>query len=751
MQTAGAGNTYQGASAGGAARQHNGDVYNSTDHRSTDPRHFMEKLTNVLDTSYHYTARKRRSDETLRDDQRSQALLKAAAEGQLPRVKYLLRLGVDLDHTDESGFTALHHAAFSGFEDCLNVLIDAGADVNAQSHDYGTPLCLAATKGRLKVIDQLLLPRASIEATGGLLGSALHAACCCGETGAVKALLSSHAEADQSRFVTPSAINALRAGRLEGTVGSDERHLRGTPLHLAAQGGHNGCINELVSRHVNINAMSLANSEGIANSCGALQFPGTTALMRSAANHHGQTVRLLCSLGASTEMKDFEGNTALHYAAMKGDVSCLEELLTAGAHIDATNSGGTNPLILAATCGHAGFIRALLRARATLAIVTDKGESALMWAAAGGHEDCVLALLEAGQAPNGQDIHGATALHFAVGINASELASFRVDEAVIRILIKAGADREVQTDKGQTPLHVCATGNRAKALKVLLDSGATAAAIDRAGKTPLMLAYYMGFESCIQLLSKSDKALASTSWRQTRGSSTNSVAAPAAALATKRQQVDDVELLAPLTLAENPNSAHVSVQHVSLPTKHEQIAEASTVRSLVSPHRHSQNNVKLGMLRSVKNVIKLYSTVQVKLRDATSNKHEDPTLEELSDIARITSMSSIDFYDVVDMLEKRLNDNGENWRHVLKSLRTLDYCIHKGEEYFVTWARQKRLMLGALQRFDYIDDEGRDVGSLIRTSATELMSLLMDEQRMGAERAQQGSWKSVVASVWDKD
>lgn len=110
---------YRNISADGSARQHVGNVYNQN--------------------SYHYTLRQRRSDETLREDQRSGVLLKAAAEGQTPRIKRLLKLGADTDYADESsGYTALHHAVLSGFEDVVEGLLEAGADVNAQSHSNFT-------------------------------------------------------------------------------------------------------------------------------------------------------------------------------------------------------------------------------------------------------------------------------------------------------------------------------------------------------------------------------------------------------------------------------------------------------------------------------------------------------------------------------------------------------------------------------------------------------------------------------------
>ena len=48
---------------------------------------------------------------TLQEKQRNDNFLRAAAEGQGHRVRYLIQLGADLDYSDDYGFTALHHAA----------------------------------------------------------------------------------------------------------------------------------------------------------------------------------------------------------------------------------------------------------------------------------------------------------------------------------------------------------------------------------------------------------------------------------------------------------------------------------------------------------------------------------------------------------------------------------------------------------------------------------------------------------------
>ncbi|KAI1260165.1 hypothetical protein F5Y18DRAFT_262358 [Xylariaceae sp. FL1019] len=153
------------------------------------------------------------------------------------------------------------------------------------------------------------------------------------------------------------------------------------------------------------------------------------------------------------------------------------------------------------------------------------------------------------------------------------------------------------------------------------------------------------------------------------------------------------------------------------------------------------------VMRSVKNVTKGYSSVQVKVREATSNDPWGPTGTQMSEIAQLTYNSSTEFYDIVDMLDKRLNDKGKNWRHVLKALKVLDYCLHEGSELIVTWARKNIYVIKTLREFVYIDEEGRDVGQNVRVAAKELTSLILDEERLRAERSDRKTWKSRVTGI----
>ena len=43
----------------------------------------------------------------------------------------------------------------------------------------------------------------------------------------------------------------------------------------------------------------------------------------------------------------------------------------------------------------------------------------------------------------------------------------------------------------------------------------------------------------------------------------------------------------------------------------------------------------------------------------------------MEEISSFTYQSQTEFMEVMDMLDRRLNDKGKNWRHVAKSLTVL--------------------------------------------------------------------------------
>jgi ankyrin repeat protein len=84
-------------------------------------------------------------------------LLRAAADGDLEQLKFLLASGVSPSVSNNIGQTGLHLAAMWGHDEACEALLAAKADVNVQN-DWGvTPLHYAAQNSKYEVASLLLL------------------------------------------------------------------------------------------------------------------------------------------------------------------------------------------------------------------------------------------------------------------------------------------------------------------------------------------------------------------------------------------------------------------------------------------------------------------------------------------------------------------------------------------------------------------------------------------------------------------
>ena len=121
-------------------------------------------------TTAYFAARARDID--ARDDEGRTALMRAAAHGNREKAKALLEHGASAKQADQNGDTALH-AAFTA--EVADVLLDAGADIEARALDGATPLiryCQRTNASQL--IHAMLLAGASAEKTDHSGHSALH-------------------------------------------------------------------------------------------------------------------------------------------------------------------------------------------------------------------------------------------------------------------------------------------------------------------------------------------------------------------------------------------------------------------------------------------------------------------------------------------------------------------------------------------------------------------------------------------------
>ncbi|KAG7692301.1 hypothetical protein KL930_004934 [Ogataea haglerorum] len=139
------------------------------------------------------------------------------------------------------------------------------------------------------------------------------------------------------------------------------------------------------------------------------------------------------------------------------------------------------------------------------------------------------------------------------------------------------------------------------------------------------------------------------------------------------------------------------------------------------------------VIRTIKNVANGYSDVQVMVRKATSNDPTGPTTAQMADVANHTYENG-EFLEVMDIIDRRLNDKGKNWRHIAKSLTLLDYLVRYGSEDVVAWAKNNIYIIKTLREFQANDVLNTDQGAIIRVKAKELTALLRDDERLKQER-----------------
>lgn len=140
------------------------------------------------------------------------------------------------------------------------------------------------------------------------------------------------------------------------------------------------------------------------------------------------------------------------------------------------------------------------------------------------------------------------------------------------------------------------------------------------------------------------------------------------------------------------------------------------------------------IVRLIKNVANGYSATQILVRKATSNDPLGPSTYDMEEIAAATYNTQTEFLEIMDMLDRRLNDKGKNWRHVAKSLTVLDYLVRFGLDKCVLWAKDNLYIIKTLREFVHFDEINSDQGALIRVKAKELVALLQNDERLAAER-----------------
>jgi ankyrin repeat protein len=248
-------------------------------------------------------------------DPKQKQFLDAASKGKTRTIGVLLKSGVDVNIQDSRGLptnrTALMHAAESGHLEVVELLIKAGARINAIDKGFpadcpggNTALLLSIQKGHVQIANRLLDAGASPKTKGGGT-SVINTAAYLGDEQLVKRLIALGANPDQrdSRGFTPIAL-AVQKGNMEIVefllgLGISPNSLNpvGAPILIdAVHGGQVELCKRLINRGANPNLG------------GADNFTPPMAACRCALEG---IVKFLLSLKVQVNEQDSRGRTAL--------------------------------------------------------------------------------------------------------------------------------------------------------------------------------------------------------------------------------------------------------------------------------------------------------------------------------------------------------------------------------------------------------------------------------------------------------
>ena len=389
------------------------------------------------------------------------------------------------------GATALAWAVHLDDLETAELLIHAGANVNARN-DYGaTPLWLACRNGNAVMVEKLLSAGANPNAALPLGETPLMAAADTGSVKAVKSLLANGADPNAAENQGGQTALMWALARKHPDVarpliehGADV-HARSkggfSPLLFAAQQGDLDSAQILLATGANVNE---AAPDGM-----------SALLVASSSGHEALSVFLLDKGADPNATVDGKGFAALHYAASGQNLGrryqgaiiitsrTMEELVKAllahGANPNARLGKdvpaiggivlvGATPFLLAAMNNNTGVMRVLATSGADPLLAMEDNTTSLLLAAGGGaateHNDVN---------PNNYRIY-------------TEAAERRALEA-FKLAVELGADVNAANEVGQTALHAAAYSGLNTIIQFLVDRGAKMDVMDKWGQTPLSI------------------------------------------------------------------------------------------------------------------------------------------------------------------------------------------------------------------------------------------------------------------------
>ncbi|KAH6880148.1 ankyrin repeat-containing domain protein [Thelonectria olida] len=247
---------------------------------------------------------------------------------------------------------------------------------------------------------------------------------------------------------------------------------------------------------------------------------GETALIRGIkCGFSEQFATLVVHLGARIDAIDNEGRCALHHSAASNvlDDETMEVLIKAGAKLNiADDEKGQTPLHVAIQQSRWNLATKLIQAGADLEVRQPDGKTALHLAISMRNHEFAQLLISRG-ANVDRVLRDHTPLTMAISLRCTAISAVLIDsgaepnlasrngntpllaaastghDETVRYLLAHGADPSAcPSQSGYTAMHMAAHKDKPHILQLLVSSGAPVDPLDRACETPLLVAAKLG-------------------------------------------------------------------------------------------------------------------------------------------------------------------------------------------------------------------------------------------------------------------
>ena len=462
----------------------------------------------------------------------------AARAGDLVRLKAAIAGGADVNIRDQTGWTALMHAADNGYSLLVPPLLESGAEPDLRAATGATALFMASVHGHIDIVSQLLAVGANPQVPGPKsMTVAAIARLKYGDPDADDLLDYDYGVWSLLNGIPPAhnvaALNhdpEVLAMWLDSGIAIDETTGDGwTMLHTASYNNPNADVAALlIDRGADVHARDKlgrtpllvaayrnASEEVIerlielGSDVNAPSTDGDTPIL-IAIGYGGSTQTIAALIDGGASFREPFGRldyTMLHFAAqLSDDPAVIDVLIDHGARVDARDKGGETPLMKVGLRKTSEFTvdmaAALMERGANVNARNSRGGTVLHGAAQNSDRpELIAALIARGARVDALDEVGETPLMDAIIYNKHN-KNFEMATA----LINGGADLKAGTayQYGYTPLHVAAhSGSDSAMLSMLIDRGADVDTRDNAGETPLMkaVAYNRNSEYVLDIMS----------------------------------------------------------------------------------------------------------------------------------------------------------------------------------------------------------------------------------------------------------